>query len=145
MLFRLSLAATFLVALVGTAPADAAGCSVAVGQQILLAASEADPDVFVWDTKGRMVDYAMHSWSKARDVMEHTAIAKPGTRAVVVQCDAEIVKSKLVPESEDAVGIRLLTGSARGTYGWVTSEDVRAMHVGTSSPPPRITRRPNVP
>jgi hypothetical protein len=135
--------AAIVLAVFGIGAASAEACSVAVGQRVLLASNAADPDVFVWDAKARMLDYELNSWRTTREVMDHTAIAAPGTLAVVTQCDALIVRSKMMPGLQDAVGLRLLSGPSRGAYGWVPAEDVHTMHVAAApSPAPHVTRRP---
>jgi hypothetical protein len=134
--------AAVALALFGFVPAFADACSVAVGQRIMLASNAADPDVFVWDAKTRLLDFELNSWRSTKDVMEHTAIAKPGTLAIVTQCEAEVVRSKMLPGLQDAIGLRLLSGPSRGAYGWVPGEDIRVLHVAAATPRPRLTRRP---
>ena len=109
-----------------SSPALASPCSVSVGHAVVLKSAEIDPDVFVWDAKQRVVDYAAGYWHDSHDVMAHTTLAKPGTRAVIVQCDGGVVHGKYAPEHQqrDAVGIRLVNGPNKGRYGWVTSDDV---------------------
>jgi hypothetical protein len=104
-------------------PALASPCSVPLGHAVVLKSVDIDPDVFVWDAKQRVVDYAGGHW-ESRDVLAHTLLAKPGTRAVIVQCDPGAVRMKFAPEHRDAVGIKLMNGPNKGRYGWVTSEDV---------------------
>ncbi len=134
--------AATVLALCGFAPSFADACSVAVGQRIMLASNAADPDVFVWDAKARLLDFERNSWRNTKDVMDHTAIAKPGTLAIVTQCEAEVVRSKMLPGLQDAIGLRLLSGPSRGAYGWVPGEDIRILHVAAATPHPRLTRRP---
>jgi hypothetical protein len=117
------LGALALLAALST-PALAAPCSVPVGRAIVLKSTDIDPDVFVWDAKQRVVDYAGGFWRDTHDVLSHTMLAKPGTRAVIVQCDPGVVHVKYAAERRDAVGIRLVNGPNKGKYGWVTSEDV---------------------
>lgn len=105
-------------------PAQAAPCAVPVGRAVNLRSAELDPDVFVWDTKQRVVEYAGGYWRDTSDVLSHTVLAKPGTRAVVVQCTAGVVHQKYSSDAGDAIGIRLVTGPNKGRYGWVMSEDV---------------------
>jgi hypothetical protein len=108
-------------------PAMAAPCAAVAGSTVILKSEEIDPDVFVWDSKQRVIDYAAGSWRDTRDVLEHSLLAKPGTRALVVQCDPGVVKPKYVADPLDAVGIRLTSGPNKGRYGWVTSQDLRAI------------------
>ena len=119
--------AAALLAALGTCAAGAAPCALTAGRQVVLKSAEIDPDVFVWDSKQRVVDYAAGSWGSTHDVLVHTVLAKPGTRAMVVQCDGGVVRQKYVSETLDAIGIRLLNGPNRGHYGWVTSQDVRLL------------------
>lgn len=93
----------------------------------MLRAPEIDPDVLVWDSKQRALDYAAGTWGTARDVMNHTLLAKPGTRALVIQCEAGVVHTKYTPSAQDVVGIRVLNGPNRGRYGWVTSREVHIL------------------
>jgi len=102
----------------------AAPCSTPTGITVMLKSTEIDPDVFVWDSKLRVVDYAAGLWGSTHDVLAHSMLAKPGTRAVVVQCDPGIVKPKYVGDALDAIGVRLVSGPNKGRYGWVTSQDV---------------------
>ena len=104
-------------------PVLAAPCGVPVGHVIYLKSADLDPDVFVWDTKQRVMDYATGSWGDSHEVVAHTVLAKPGTRAVIVQCQPGVVR-KEGADLRDAVGIRLTSGPSKGRYGWVTSEDV---------------------
>ena len=122
MVARILSALAVLTAL--TVPAQAAPCGVPVGRAVALKSSELDPDVFVWDAKQRVVAYAGGFWRGTNDVLVHTVLAKPGTRAVVVECTAGIVHQKYTTDPRDAIGIRLVSGPNKGHYGWVTSEDV---------------------
>lgn len=90
---------------------------------MVLKSADIDPDVFVWDARQRVVDYAGGAWG-TQEVLAHTVLAKPGTRAVVVQCTAAAVHKKYTADPRDAIGIRLVNGPNKGRYGWVTSDDV---------------------
>jgi hypothetical protein len=108
-------------------PAHAASsCAVPVGRLVILssrAPGALDPDVFVWDTRQRVVEYAQGYWHRTRDVFSHTLLANSGTRAVVVECAPGVVPSSEV--QLDAVGVRIVSGPNRGRYGWVTTDDIR--------------------
>jgi hypothetical protein len=121
-------AAALLAAL--STPATAAPCSAPTGAAVVLKSAEIDPDVFVWDTRQRVVNYAAGFWGSTHDVLSHSMLAKPGTHAVVVQCDPGIVKPKYAVDALDAVGVRLTSGPNKGRYGWVTSQDVRVVQHG---------------
>jgi len=102
----------------------AAACSVPAGASVTLKSLDIDPDVFVWDSRERVVAYAARSWESTHEVLVHTMLAKPGTRALVVECASGIVHVKAAPFPEDAVAVRILSGANRGRHGWVTSADV---------------------
>lgn len=105
--------------------AQAAPCGVPLGHSVVLKSGDLDPDVFVWDTKQRVMDYAVGSWGSG-EVLAHTVLAKPGTRAVIVQCTPDAVHTK-GGSTRDAVGIKLVNGPNKGRYGWVTSDDVHEL------------------
>lgn len=100
---------------------------------VVLKSEDIDPSVFVWDSRQRVVDYAAGFWRDTHDVLVHTVLARPGTRAVVVQCDAGVVKPKYIADLRDAIGVRLLNGPSKGHYGWVTSMDVRELQASQAS------------
>lgn len=110
--------------LVPCAASAAEPCSVVAGQPVILMSSELDPDVFVWDARQRATDYAGGFYKNASDVMVHTVISKPGTRALVVSCIHGGAQAKFTKRPIDVIGLKLLTGPDRGRYGWVTAEDV---------------------
>lgn len=108
-------------------PALAAPCVLPSGKMVILKSEDIDPDVFVWDSRQRVVDYAAGYWHDTHDVLNHSMLAKPGTRAVIVQCEPGIVRPKYVADARDAVGVRLVNGPNRGRYGWVSSQDVHEL------------------
>jgi hypothetical protein len=57
------------------------------------------------------------------EVLIHTVLSKPGTRAVVIACDPGSSKPRYSALAEDAVGIKITNGPNRGRYGWVSSGD----------------------
>jgi hypothetical protein len=109
-------------------PSPPPACSVAVGEPVMLRSSDFDPDVLVWDSHDRAIDYAGGAVRDATDVLNHTVLSKPGTRAIVISCLAGTARPKYSSEVLDTVGIKILTGPNRGRYGWVTSDDVRGSH-----------------
>jgi len=120
-------ATVIVLVLLAAAPAPADSCStLPPGERVVLKSSDLDPDVFVWDSKTRVADYASGHWRNTNDVIVHTVLAKPGTSALVVSCQKDMIRSRYANETLDAVGIRLVTGPYHGRYGWVTSEDVHA-------------------
>jgi hypothetical protein len=102
--------------------AQASPCGVPLGHAVFLKSGDLDPDVFVWDARERVVDYAGGHWG-SDEVLAHTVLAKPGTRAVIVQCTPAAVHTR-GGSIRDAVGIKLVNGPNKGRYGWVTSDDV---------------------
>ncbi len=60
-------------------------------------------------------------------MLAHSLLAKPGTRATVVQCAPGAIHSKYASDLEDAIGVRIQTGPNKGRYGWVTSEDAHEL------------------
>jgi hypothetical protein len=101
-----------------------AACELRPGQRVVLASVAPDPDVFIWDSRARLIDYAAGMFGDAKAVISHTTLAKPGTRAIVARCETGVVHPQYVASTFDAIGIRVTTGPYRGRYGWVVSEDV---------------------
>jgi len=121
----LAVGALILTCSLASPAANAAeSCSVDPGHPVILMSSELDPDVFVWDARQRATDYASGYYKNASDVMMHTLISKPGTRALVLTCIHSGAQGKFTKRPVDVIGLRLLTGPDRGRYGWVTAEDV---------------------
>ncbi|MBC5811299.1 MAG: hypothetical protein GIW95_10700 [Candidatus Eremiobacteraeota bacterium] len=116
-----------LLMFAAAAPAAAGGCPLASGQPIVLASESSDPDVFVWDSRERLVDYAGGHWGSTKAVLTHTRIASPGTRATVVACQSSLARRRGHDENEDVIGVKLTSGPGRGKYGWVLSSEVRGV------------------
>lgn len=94
---------------------------------MILRSSDFDPDVLVWDSRQREIDYVSGNVTNAAEVLSHTLLSAPGAHAVVVACEAETAKPRFSAVAEDSVGIKITSGPNRGRYGWVSSGDV---HVG---------------
>jgi hypothetical protein len=109
---------------------DASACALSNGQQVMLRASDFDPDVFVWDTRQRAIDYVDGVPVSASDVVKHTLLARPGTHGLVVQCDPGSAKLPYSDAILDTVGIKITTGPNKGRYGWVSSDDA---HLGATA------------
>ena len=116
----LGLALSLLLAMV---PGQAASCSVNVGWRVVLASDAVDPDVFVWDSRVRLVDYAAGQWGNTQTIFVHTMLAQPGTQALVIACAAGAARPKYATADEDVIGVKVLTGPFRGRYGWVLGSD----------------------
>jgi len=122
-----SVVAMLLTAVCVTAsPADAAPCSLTTGAAVVLRASDFDPDVLVWDSRQREIDYVSGNMKNTSEVLSHTLLSTPGTRAVVVACDPGSSKPRYASGAEDTVGIKITSGPNRGRYGWVSSGDAHA-------------------
>jgi hypothetical protein len=93
------------------------------GEAVVLRSSDFDPDVLVWDSRQRAIDYVAGNIKNAGEVISHTLLSKPGTHAVVVACDSASSKPRYSPVVEDTIGIKITTGPYRGRYGWVSSGD----------------------
>ena len=106
-------------------PSSSQVCKASVGQRVLLESIDSDPDVFVWDSRFRLIEYAAGTFDKANQVMAHTVLAPPGTHAIVTICVPATVKPAYSPDVYDAIGIKITAGPYRNRWGWVSSEDIR--------------------
>jgi hypothetical protein len=104
--------------------ADVANCAIAAGGHVILASDAVDPDVFIWDSRDRLVDFSAGHWGSSRTIFEHTVLAKPGTRAVVDACSPAFAHPHYSAR-QDAVRVKVLSGPFRGHFGWVLSSDLR--------------------
>ncbi len=109
--------------------ARAEACQPATsGSRVSLMSDAADPDVFLWDSRERLIDYAAGQWGDARAIFAHTILARPGTAAVVVSCDSGVAHPRFQAGAQDAVGVRIMSGPYRGKFGWVLSSDIHPLH-----------------
>jgi hypothetical protein len=115
-----------VVALLLLATLGAGSCHATRGLRVTLFGGVDDPDVLVWDSRERLVDYSSGSVDTRQFMLPHAMLNRPGTRAVVIGCVAQIVHPKFSMTSADAVGILILSGKYRGRYGWVSSSDIHA-------------------
>jgi hypothetical protein len=111
-------------------------CAVAVGEAVTLRSSDFDPDVLVWDARQRAIDYASGNVHNANDVLVHTVLSRPGTRAVVTACLPGTARPKYTTVVLDTIGVKITSGPHRGRYGWVSSDDVRSGHMSQASVTP---------
>jgi hypothetical protein len=102
---------------------------------VILRSSDFDPDVLVWDSRDRAIDYGSGNVHSASDVLSHTLLSKPGTRAIVVACAAATVRVKYANETLDTVGVKIVSGPHRGRYGWVTSDDLHGLRTAQAPAP----------
>ncbi|PZR57037.1 MAG: hypothetical protein DLM50_06875 [Candidatus Meridianibacter frigidus] len=103
-----------------------ADCSSLQGRQVILTSNSYDPDVFVWDTKQRLIDYSAGNYQMGRQLLPHALLARAGTRGIVTSCGVNIVHLRTRFAPSDAVSIKLASGPYRGRYGWVLADDVRS-------------------
>ena len=113
-----------LLACCGLAYAD---CRLRPGDKIVLYGTTDDPDVFIWDSRFRLRDYAGGSFDEMNALLPHAVLARPGTRAVVENCVSNFVQSKYFTTPDDAIGVRILGGPLSGQRGWVLGSSARGM------------------
>ena len=129
-----SLVLLALVAIGCTAATDAPGCTTAPGRRVMLASEAVDPDVFLWDSRERLIDYTAGEWGNTRQIFSHTLLTEPGTYAVVVACFPGAAHPRYAAGGKDAVGVRLTSGRNRGRYGWILSSDAHEQRTTTQRP-----------
>ena len=114
---------TFIVAMlaavsVAALPAGASTCTLAAGAAVILRSSDFDPDVLVWDSRARAIDYVSGNIKNAGEVLTHTVL--------VIACDPGSSKPRYSTLAEDTIGIKITSGPNRGRYGWVSSGDAHS-------------------
>ena len=124
---RAFVAAVVVGVCVSAVPALAASCTVTAGEAIMLRSSDFDPNVLVWDSRQRAIDYVGGEIHSASELMVHTLLSKPGTRAIVTACDPGSAKPRYSSVTEDTVGIKITNGPNKGRYGWVSSDDAHGI------------------
>jgi hypothetical protein len=105
----------------------AAACGVKAGEAVVLASQDLDPDVFLWDSRDRLVRYAEGDYT-VDAVLKHTTLIRAYSRAIVVACRNAGLRPPYAASADpamDLVGVRVTSGGFRGHYGWVLSADVR--------------------
>lgn len=108
--------------------ARAALCTAVPGGRVVLESDAVDPDVFLWDSRTRLVDYSAGQWGNTRAIFAHTVLAQPGTQAAVVSCVPGVARPAFSTGQADAIGVKIVNGPYRGRYGWVLSSDIRRVH-----------------
>ncbi|MBV8639016.1 MAG: hypothetical protein JO322_13110 [Candidatus Eremiobacteraeota bacterium] len=104
-----------------------AECHLRSGDKIVLYGTTDDPDVFIWDSRFRLRDYAGGSFDEMNALLPHAVLARPGTRAVVESCVSNFVQSKYFTNTDDAIGVRILNGPLNGQRGWVLGSSTRGI------------------
>jgi hypothetical protein len=127
---RSFVAAMLAAVCVSAFPVNASTCALTPGAPVMLRSSDFDPDVLVWDSRQRAIDYVSGNIKSTSEVLTHTLLSKPGTHAVVIACDPASAKPRFAPLAEDTVGIKITSGPNRGRYGWVSSGDA---HFGATA------------
>ncbi len=94
----------------------------------MLSSDAADPDVFLWDSSDRLIDYAAGSWANTRAIFAHTVLVEQTTEAMVVSCFPGVAHPKFADGDEDAVRVKILKGQYKGRYGWILSSDAHVAH-----------------
>ncbi|HEY9086066.1 MAG TPA: hypothetical protein VIN40_09080 [Candidatus Tyrphobacter sp.] len=124
---RLCIAFLVILGLLCTA-ATPTGCRMHPGLQVVLYGVGDDPGVFLWDSRFRLRAYHAASFDEAQALLPHALLVGGGTRAVVLSCFTNFVQPKYRLFPDNAVDVRVLTGSLRGRTGWVLGGDARTMH-----------------
>lgn len=102
-------------------------CPVARGAHIVLVSQELDPDVFVWDSPGKLTRYAVGDYDVGT-VLKHTTLVRAYSRAIALGCKNSAISASYAGSDGAPVyviGVRIASGKARGLNGWVLSTDVR--------------------
>ncbi|GAC1651802.1 MAG: hypothetical protein NVS9B12_00550 [Vulcanimicrobiaceae bacterium] len=115
-----------LILLVLLAPSIAAA-QCAPGRRMLLLASSYNPDVLLWDSRQRLLDYAAGDWNVKRLLLPHALLARAGTVALIVTCQYNIVHPRYRFAPADAAGVKVASGPYKGRYGWMMAEDLRRL------------------
>src|SRR5579884_2632464 len=110
-------------------------CHAVHGMRVTLFGGVDDPDVLVWDSRDRLVNYGAGSTDTRQFLLPHALLNRPGTRAIVLTCVPAVVHSKFHMDADDAVGVQILSGRYRGRYGWVSSADVRGAGIPEAEEP----------
>jgi hypothetical protein len=119
-------AAIVAFAAAATRAAFAGGdCAAGPGGRVILESDAVDPAVFLWDSRGRLADYAAGQWGNTHAIFVHTLLAEPGTQALVVSCVRDAAHPKFATGDEAAIGVKVVSGPYKGRFGWVLSSDIR--------------------
>ncbi len=113
-----------LATALGSGATRAAVCAGSHGERVVLASEAVDPDVFVWDSRDRLLTYAAGQWRDTRAIFAHTMLAEPGTQATLMSCTSGGAGPAAAQGSFGTVGVRVVSGRYRGRYGWVLASDV---------------------
>lgn len=112
-----------LLAVTSAAVAYADCGRVSRGQTVTLFGGADDPDVLVWDSRDRLLQYEAGSADTRRFLLPHALLMRPGMRVKVYSCVSNVVHPKFQTTTEDAVAVEL--HGSRLRYGWVSSSDIQ--------------------
>lgn len=121
--------AVFALCFVFASGTSANACPVARGASLVLVSQELDPDVFLWDSADRLVHYATGDYD-VQTVLKHTVLVHAFSKAFALNCRKQVVRPSASGDAAGSsviylIGVRVVSGDARGKYGWVLSADVR--------------------
>lgn len=114
------------LALLAAGSGDPNSCWARHGLHVRLFGGVDDPDVLVWDSRERLINFAGGSSDTRVFLLPHALLNRPGTQAIVQICVENAVHSKFHMDASDAVGVMITSGRYRGRYGWVSSVDIHA-------------------
>ncbi len=143
MRFPLLGVALFALSIAPGASSAAAVCDAVPGGRVVLASEAVDPEVFLWDSRTRLLSYAAGQWDSTRVIFAHTILAEPGTQALVVACVPGVAHPRFASGDQDAIGVKIVSGPYRGRYGWVLSGDVRSSRPSGQSATANANARTN--
>ena len=101
-----------------------ADCTLARGQAVTLYGGADDPDVLVWDSRDRLIQYEGGSADTRRFLLPHAILMRPGSHVKIAVCVANVVRPKFRFTAEDAVGVLIIDGRYARRYGWVRGSDI---------------------
>lgn len=121
--------AVFALCVLFASGASANACPISRGAALVLVSQELDPDVFLWDSADRLVHYATGDYD-VQTVIKHTVLVHAFSKAFALGCRKQVVHPSAAGAAQGAtiiylIGVRVVSGDARGKYGWVLSADVR--------------------
>ena len=121
--------AVFALCFLFASGTSANACPVSRGASLVLVSQELDPDVFLWDSADRLVRYAAGDYD-VQTVLKHTVLIRAFSKASALGCRKQVIRPTAAGAAQGEsiiylIGIRVVSGDARGKYGWVLSTDVR--------------------
>ena len=121
--------AVFALSAMFASGTSANACPVSRGASLVLVSQELDPDVFLWDSADRLVHYATGDYD-VQTVLKHTVLVHAFSKAYALGCRKQVVHPSAAGAALGTsiiylIGVRVVSGDARGKFGWVLSADVR--------------------